>query len=319
MAVSVVRPGHVYPSAGSFFDRRKMPAPEGRHWNTDTIRRILGNPIYVGDHAWNRRHSGKYAGVLHGEIVRESVLVEQYGPRKHRCVPNPREEWVVVKNAHPALVTRELFDRVQAKLDSHRGRVRGTIVDPLKGLVACGHCGCIMNINHHRYVRKDKEVYYRRLECPSYHTKGPTACRPRSICQPILQQLVITLLREQVLDAELETRTRVKAQTEPNLCESMVADVMALAARYRVALASGKVDLLCGAIGGLIERIELWFGRHPTIRLASRASEGRIHLRTPFTSVNGTVELRFGRDEFDRAAKMIPARMRHVAWSKANQ
>jgi hypothetical protein len=47
-----------------------------------------------------------------------------------------------VPDAHPALVPRELFDRVQARLALNRRQTRATAGGyPLSGLIRCAHCG----------------------------------------------------------------------------------------------------------------------------------------------------------------------------------
>ncbi len=319
-------------------NRRRVPSPEGHHWSSDTIRKILANPVYVGDRVWNRRHVGKYAGLLGGEIVLEAAFTKKFGYRTRGRIANDRSDWVVVKNVHPALVERAQFDRVQARLRQQRRRKPSPVIDPLKSLVVCGHCGTTLNVNHHRNIRKDKVVYYRRLECPTYHTKGRTVCRPRSISQPILQRLIVDLLTERVLDRDLESRLRMqpidtleeiqafagtdlpfgkpaKINTEQGASEKLVAEVMGQAARFRVALCGGDIDLLCIAIRGLVKRIDVWFARHPTMPGASKISTGKVHLRPPFTDcVTGSSEICFDRAEFDLAASKIPARMRNANW-----
>ena len=41
-------------------------------------------------------------------------------PKKWDIEHNPRDEWFVIENAHPAIIDRETFDRVQALLKQNR-------------------------------------------------------------------------------------------------------------------------------------------------------------------------------------------------------
>jgi hypothetical protein len=95
-----------------------VPPRAGGIWNTTTVRGILTNPAYAGE---------VYAGRT------------QAGSRR----PRPREDWIAVASV-PAIVTRELFDRVQAKLARNRqfsGRNDTAHPYLLRALVGCGVCG----------------------------------------------------------------------------------------------------------------------------------------------------------------------------------
>ncbi|HLF75992.1 MAG TPA: recombinase family protein [Dehalococcoidia bacterium] len=86
---------------------------------------MLKNPVYVGDIAYGRRQHGKFSG----------------DPRLR-----PEHDWLVVHDAHEAIVDRETFQSVQNALARHKrfqGDVRGTTY-LLTGIVYCGHCGSRM-------------------------------------------------------------------------------------------------------------------------------------------------------------------------------
>lgn len=292
-------------------NRRHVLPPEGKYWNTSTVRKMLANPVYAGDHAWNRRHVGKYACLLGGEVAREVAFTDKHGPRIYRRTPNSPEDWIVVKDVHPPLVKRADFDRVQARLAEQIKPPRSKIVDPLKSLVVCMHCGRTLTINNHRNVRGKKIVHYRRLECPTYHTKGRTVCRPRSISQPKLLHFLIATLVERVLDPQFEQRLRTSLATWPRSRstrspDGLLADAMAQAARHRVALHGSDVELLAAAIRELVERIELRFGRHPRVLGASKVAEGIIYLHQPFTdSKSNLPTIGFSRADFDRVTGAV--------------
>lgn len=97
-------------------------------FSRNSVARILRNPAYIGKIVWNQTTS-----------VRKNAK----GNSKHITVCNPREQWTVTDGIHPAIVDRELFDRVQAVM---AGRYRpahhdGTVRSPLAGLVKCAVCG----------------------------------------------------------------------------------------------------------------------------------------------------------------------------------
>jgi DNA invertase Pin-like site-specific DNA recombinase len=93
----------------------------GRHWSPGTIQALLKNPAYLGDVVWCRR---PHDGIKRGSRVRD------------------RAEWVVVQDAHPALVSRALFAAAHARLATNRVERRATVGGyALTGFVHCATCG----------------------------------------------------------------------------------------------------------------------------------------------------------------------------------
>jgi hypothetical protein len=123
-----------------------IPSPYGRAlWRRSSVRRVLMNPIYAGDIAWGRTMSGKYHARVGDEIV-----TRRPGQRPTKNVP------IVRRDAVPALVDRDLFDRAQELLDKRKKATRRpATVRPLSGLVTCGCCGSPMHVDgpHYRCSR----------------------------------------------------------------------------------------------------------------------------------------------------------------------
>jgi len=99
-----------------------------------TVHKMLRNPIYMGEFAW-----------------------------KHK----------VYRGTHELIVSRELWDRVQAVLDGrYVNRNRKPKRDfAFSGLVRCGHCGCSMVAE----IKKRKYIYYHcsraKGKCPEPYTR----------------------------------------------------------------------------------------------------------------------------------------------------
>jgi DNA invertase Pin-like site-specific DNA recombinase len=93
-----------------------------RPWSRQTVGMILKNPAYVGDVVWCRRP--------HDKLERQETRVR------------PREEWVTTADAHPPLVSRQLYQRVQDRLRANKVTLRHSRVDYLlSGLIHCAQCG----------------------------------------------------------------------------------------------------------------------------------------------------------------------------------
>jgi len=198
-----------------------VPTPRGPQWShiysgkwTDTtIRSILVNPIYAGDMVWNRRTDARFHQIKDGRAVeRESV-------HGHRLVPNDETDWIIMRDAHPPLVSRRLFaqakQRREAKIASieQRGRnprlrtdysigkrwlgVRSRFI--LSGIITCARCGS-------RYQGFTRQKGKKRSDgtrvktysygCGGHITKGNKVCQMNPIPQDVLESTVI----EAVLD-----------------------------------------------------------------------------------------------------------------------
>jgi site-specific DNA recombinase len=167
----------------SFFElarrlnRSHIPSPTGRqHWNLSTIRSMLTNPTYTGQVYANRWHRL-------GTLPQRAATLQPKNRSEYTRVDAPREEWTLVATV-PALVSQEVFDRVQAKLSMNRAFARRNNTSHdylLRALVSCGVCGLACTgrstIHGHRYyscVGKRQPVYSRRDEhCPSRLSPAP--------------------------------------------------------------------------------------------------------------------------------------------------
>ncbi len=165
-------------------NQNKVPSPRGRQWQLTTVKAILENPVYVGDLVWNRRGLSKYHRITRSgggyQVVNKNRLeINQQVPAAHpsNAVPlakDERADWFVAKDAHPAIVTRKLFDRVQQKLEERAAtchKVGRATFSPylLSTFVNCFKCGRILWGTRSTNGKKKSLRYY---HCSS-HQKNP--------------------------------------------------------------------------------------------------------------------------------------------------
>ena len=79
---------------------RGIPSVKGNGWAATTIREIVMNAAYTGDSVWNKRPKGKFYEVNGGKPER---CPRRRGQRVRR---NDAAEWVVRRDAHPAVIGR---------------------------------------------------------------------------------------------------------------------------------------------------------------------------------------------------------------------
>ncbi|TKJ33057.1 MAG: hypothetical protein CEE38_21500 [Planctomycetes bacterium B3_Pla] len=264
--------GKGYRSVADTLNRQSIPTPRGPKWShiysgkwTDTtIRAILLNPIYVGDMVWNRRRDGRFHKIIHGQAVdRENV----HGAR---LVPNQKEDWIVVRDAHPPLISRRLFEQIRQRLESHpnsieqcqrfsRANTHGKTWNGqrsrfiLSGLMKCSLCGS-------RYQGVTKAKGKKRLDgtrvktfyygCGGYIAKGRSICEMNLVPQKVLEETVIKM----VLDSY---RPLLGKGGRTKLAEAVKAQIGSEAEEFVAARkrAQRKLDKISKTINNLLDNI----------------------------------------------------------------
>lgn len=136
-------------------------------WETNAIRRIIQNDFYIGTLR-----------------LRKTMRNGINGEQKHL----DEEEQYVFENAHPPIVSLELFNLVQSI--NERRRVSNSYKGERKfsniysGLLFCGDCGSSMTIAH--YNENDITSY----ACRVYRERGVSACSAHSINKKELDLIV---------------------------------------------------------------------------------------------------------------------------------
>jgi len=208
-----IEQGKGYKSLAYTLNNQGVPTPRGPQWShiysgkwTDTtIRAILLNPLYTGDMVWNRRTDARFHRISNKRAVdRKSV----HGAR---LVPNGKADWIVVRDAHPALISRRLFEQVKQRHESHPKSIEQRKRLPrvnthgktwngqrsrfiLSGLMKCSLCnsryqGVTRNKGKKRIDGTRVKTYY--YGCGGYITKGRKICQMNPVGQEILEDRVI--------------------------------------------------------------------------------------------------------------------------------
>src|SRR5262249_45058934 len=138
----MARAGSGYRAIAKYLNDRGIASPDTTRDKTiaavpgrltaSTVRALLLNPVGWGDAIWNVRSMPKFHR-LEGDKI---VALDEFEQSRYRR--NSKTDWVVVRDAHPALVDRVTFDAVQRKIQAHASKPRGHRQDYLlTGLVAC--------------------------------------------------------------------------------------------------------------------------------------------------------------------------------------
>jgi DNA invertase Pin-like site-specific DNA recombinase len=189
-----------------------VPAPKGgkKGWGTNTVKRILLNPAYLGRVVWARRTEGKFFGVVNAELVPLS------GPQKSR--PNDEGGWVYAPSqTHEPLVDQKTWERCQEKLARRRKERQPRLgCYALSGLVRCGHCGGNMVARVNLAGTGGRRHTYRRVLCGTYNRTGGPTCQYNAVDADALARAVVKKLRSHLFSPEAldALRKEIRRQDE---------------------------------------------------------------------------------------------------------
>jgi len=152
-----------------------VPAFSGGLWHPLTVRRILSNETYTGRTTYRRTRVVTSRDIGSGKKVR-------------RVLPQPESEWIDVPNATPALISKEIFAKVQSILNDPTRRLRGQPSHRyrLRGHVRCFACGTPMVGQAHAGGRY---LYYRCRRSYAGYFEGK--CKSRYVRVEVLERVVL--------------------------------------------------------------------------------------------------------------------------------
>jgi DNA invertase Pin-like site-specific DNA recombinase len=129
-------------AVGEMLNSERIPSPNRRSkWHRNAVRRILKNRTYVGDYVWGQTMSGRYHVRVGDEMV-----------ERRRASKTTSNDPIVHEGVLPAIVSRDLFNRVQELLGQRKKATRRPgSAKPLSGLIFCGCCGSPMHVNFNDY------------------------------------------------------------------------------------------------------------------------------------------------------------------------
>lgn len=112
-------------------DEMKVGPRKGDKWSKSTITDILKNPVYMGMVRWGYEKEKKKTTQGTERTTREK-----------------RDEYIYVIGLHPAIITKETFEKAQKrrKHNTHKCTTLGNeLKNPLAGLIYCQKCGSLMS------------------------------------------------------------------------------------------------------------------------------------------------------------------------------
>lgn len=153
-----------------------IPSPSGKLWTASSIKPIVTNDHYIGMVHWNRRKTVKVIEL--GELV----------------YTHPRQrDFLVYPGKHPAIIDRDLWDRVQdlrSKQPPVKPKTKYSNI--FSGLVRCRDCGRLM-------YRQQTKNALPRLVCPDQARCDNGSCTVDEMAEEVAKAL-----RSAISDLDLQ-------------------------------------------------------------------------------------------------------------------
>ena len=160
--------GERIPNPATYFTTlggKKSNRPCSPFWAPKTVRWILSNPTYLG------------------HTIQHKTTRVSY--KNHKIINVPESDWIINENAHEPIITKTIWDKVQATYKGTRGRYDKTgAVHPLSGLLVCPDCGKKLKL-------KSAKDIHNCFVCRTYVNLGKMYCSSHHITERQLERLVL--------------------------------------------------------------------------------------------------------------------------------
>jgi len=169
------------------FNEEKIPTPAqyaninvGRagpysgKWSSERISDMIKNQTYIGSMVQGKRKKVSY--------------------KSSKCLKIDRADWIVIPDKHPAIIEKDMLDKVQMMIETRR-KVRTGVYDYLlKGIIHCHECGYPLGVVNRPNARGEKTLFF---VCRTYQRfTQDSACTCHCIKEERVTKAVIDKVRE---------------------------------------------------------------------------------------------------------------------------
>jgi len=133
-------------------------------WNLGTVYKMFENETYLGHLVSGKRRKASF--------------------KSKRVIKTAEEQWIVVKDMFPALISDQLWNDAHHRLETRKQQSKSGAENIFAGLLKCNKCGYSLGIAN----AKDRSNYYL---CNTYKKKGPERCSSHYITYKELYEVVL--------------------------------------------------------------------------------------------------------------------------------
>lgn len=186
--------GDSFSKIKSYLNNLGILTRENKLWDSSAIKRIVKNPVYTGQYIWNKTCRSKN-------------------------ITKPLDQWIVIQNSHPPIISNELFEEVQRTLAA-KSIIRGKAVKSiylLSGMLKCGHCG------HNMIGEKKKHIsgkVYIRYVCGNY--LNHKQCFYNFVHKEEIEKLVLDEIKDIVKTGQADIENIVVVESTTSISEKEI-------------------------------------------------------------------------------------------------
>lgn len=205
-----------------------VPSPKGKHWNNNSLKRFITNPHYKGCIVLNDRKRVKKNGKYTYEIV----------------------DTIVVENAHPAIVSPELWDSVNKVREQRADKIIKSRehskkrISMVSDLLYCGCCGRKLSIH---LDTKTNKLQVKKCE---YLMETGEKCRNSGVKVELIEKEVLKIIKKYREELQVVIDQLLEADTS-NI-ESEIKEEMNKLKRQEKELEMQKRNLIKAVASGVL-------------------------------------------------------------------
>lgn len=166
----ILSPYFYWLDRGLVVPRKTQPKNEPWFWNTSTIIKMLNIQEYCGD------------------VINFKTYTKSYKNKKR--YDNDVENMMIFKNVHEPIISREIFEKVQAKKGTRNKPTADGEKNMFSGLLVCGDCG--HNLHYH-FNQGNHDIKY--FSCSNYKGNRGTCNDTHYIRVDFLEQIVFAEIK----------------------------------------------------------------------------------------------------------------------------
>lgn len=141
-------------------------------WDSTQVRRILLNPIYIGN------------------IVQNKVRKVSYKSKKR--IKLPEEDYIIHEKHHEAIISEEDWELVQKMYNNKKGNKTGKHDELLKSFLYCRHCNNKLSIVTYTRHNKHSTKLTSYIRCSTaYNLKAKKKCFPQYATYSKVEKIVV--------------------------------------------------------------------------------------------------------------------------------
>jgi hypothetical protein len=189
----------IYRKTGKLANQFANATDERKYkWNLSMIRRMLSDPVYLGHSVHYKKRTISY--------------------KNKRQKYYPTDQWMIVENTHPAIITQDKFDLVQSIICNRKRTTTSGAPALFAGLLKCSDCGCALAY----YNREGKTMSRSYYVCGKHAQRNVCdTCTAHYIREDVLTSTVLSQIQALFDSVKIDKKAIIKKLIQLDKTDTM--------------------------------------------------------------------------------------------------